>query len=69
MAFVLDKNTKEVKEREDNKVIEEEENLREEEEQIQSGKVWTKKEMEESSRKSEASQLGQRMGQSMIIII
>ena len=62
MAFVFDKNTREAKQREDHKAIEEEENLRKEKE----GKVWTKEEMEEFSRKSEASRHGHRMGQGII---
>ena len=48
--IVFDKNTREAKQREDHKAIEEEENLRKEKE----GKGWTKEEMEEFSRKSEA---------------
>ena len=55
MAFVIDKHTREVKQRKYHKVIEEEEILRKEKEQIQAGKVWTREERGELSRKSGAS--------------
>ena len=58
-AFVLDKCSKEVKEVEDLKVVEEEESKKREVEQSKRGKVWTKEEMDEFTRKSSVTHFGQ----------